>query len=518
MDWGSTALASEGIAVRRQTWTLPGWLRGLLAVGLAAGALALLGLGLTQTRSSVAVEVDGQPFQVYTHATTVRAALEHAGLELAPEDRVLPGIEAPLQANTIVRVQRARPVTLRADGQIRDLRTHATTTGELLAEAGVPAGPGDEIWLDGRLVGAGTPLRGVALPARQPSHRGGPRPAAYPTQAVAPQIVLRRAATLILDDDGVTTTLHTTAATVGQILQAQGVTLFLGDLVTPGLEERIVPRMTVTIDRSIPVEIRVDGHTIRTRTRAENVAGALGQEAIALVGQDTVEPGLDQAIRPHLAIRITRVREDLAVEFEPIPFDTVWVADPEVEIDTGRLVQEGETGVTKRRFRVAYKDGQAVARILEDVWIEQAPITHTLAYGTKIVVRTLDAPEGSIEYWRKMRVYTTSYTAASSGKPRTHPRYGYTRLGWKLTKGIVAVDPEVIPLKTRMYVPGYGFARAGDTGGGIKGKFVDLGFEDGKYQSWHWWTDIYLLTPVPPRSEIRWVLPNWPRFPDRKRR
>ena len=52
-----------------------------------------------------------------------------------------------------------------------------------------------------------------------------------------------------------------------------------------------------------------------------------------------------------------------------------------------------------------------------------------------------------------------------------------------------------------MYVPGYGLARAGDTGGGVKGKFVDLGFSDDDYQSWHWWTDIYLLTPVPPRSQ-----------------
>jgi hypothetical protein len=69
-----------------------------------------------------------------------------------------------------------------------------------------------------------------------------------------------------------------------------------------------------------------------------------------------------------------------------------------------------------------------------------------------------------------------------------------------------------------MYVPGYGLARAGDTGGGVKGKFVDLGFSDDDYESWHWWTDIYLLIPVPSRARIRWVLPDWPRYPDRRRR
>ena len=54
--------------------------------------------------------------------------------------------------------------------------------------------------------------------------------------------------------------------------------------------------------------------------------------------------------------------------------------------------------------------------------------------------------------------------------------------------------------------------------GGVKGKFVDLGFDQDNYESWHWWTDVYILTPVPPRDEIRWVLPDWPRYPDRKRR
>ena len=67
-------------------------------------------------------------------------------------------------------------------------------------------------------------------------------------------------------------------------------------------------------------------------------------------------------------------------------------------------------------------------------------------------------------------------------------------------------------------LPGYGHARAADTGGGVKGKFVDLGYEDHNYQSWHWWSDIYLTTPVPPPEKIRWVLPDWPKYPDRKHR
>ena len=512
-------MASETITARRLIQNVPHWLQGLLLLVLVAGALSLLGMGMVQTGSPLVVDVDGQRRELRTHAATVGEALRRIGQEVYPEDRVTPDMAAPLEPGMVIEVQCARPVHLHADGESQQVRTLVTTVGQVLAEAGLRVGPADEVWLDGRLVELSASLWGGEPAAQQMggSRGGGGDPARNPASA-PPVVTIRRAASVTLDDDGTTTTLHTTAETVGQVLQEHGVFLYLGDEVEPGLQDRVVPGGIVTIRRSMPVQIEADGHVIRTRTRAETVAGALGQEGVALVGRDRVEPGLSTPIRSGMNIQVVRVREELVVEFEPIPFETEWVPDPEVEIDNIRLAREGQIGLTKRRFRVAYEDGQEVERFLEDSWAEQAPITKTMAYGTKIVIRTMDTPDGPIEYWRKMRVYTTAYTAATCGKSRDHPRYGYTRLGWWLTKGVVAVDPDVIPLKTEMYVPGYGHARAGDTGGGVKGKFVDLGYDEGEYQSWHWWTDIYLLTPVPPSHKIRWILPDLPKFPDRKRR
>ena len=85
--------------------------------------------------------------------------------------------------------------------------------------------------------------------------------------------------------------------------------------------------------------------------------------------------------------------------------------------------------------------------------------------------------------------------AASSGKPATSPSYGITASGVPVTRGIVAVDPTVIPLGTRLYIPGYGFAVAGDTGGGIKGNMIDLGYPDGVAVDWNTgWTDVFILS------------------------
>jgi 3D (Asp-Asp-Asp) domain-containing protein len=51
---------------------------------------------------------------------------------------------------------------------------------------------------------------------------------------------------------------------------------------------------------------------------------------------------------------------------------------------------------------------------------------------------------------------------------------GRTASGLPVGKGVVAVDPNVIPLGTPMYVPGYGKSVAADVGWAIKGRIIDL--------------------------------------------
>ena len=103
---------------------------------------------------------------------------------------------------------------------------------------------------------------------------------------------------------------------------------------------------------------------------------------------------------------------------------------------------------------------------------------------------------GDIQAVGKSRMWATGCNGESSGKPPTHPDYGITYSGLPLTRGLVAVDPKVIPLGTRLFVPGYGFALAADTGGGIIGDMIDLGYPDGVEVDWYTgWADVFILIP-----------------------
>ncbi len=483
---------------------------------LASVALAVVmiwNFGATARR--VVVQVDGYADQVTTHRTTVADLLDELGLALDAADWVVPPLTQTLASDMTISVTRARPILLSADGQERLIYVHADRVGDIWAVAGVTPQPNDERDLDGASATDDTPLPPPATITSSPRFRAG-RP--WQDKMPAPvALTLHRALALTVSDQGVPISFMTTAPTVGEALHREQFALYLGDVVRPSLGSPMRAGLHVFIERSQPISISADGVTLKTRTRQATVGAALAEQGILLTGLDQVEPALTTPLVANLAIRIVRVREELVIEQQIVSFTSLWVGDPNLDIDLRRVQTAGQEGIQRQRYRVRYEENVETARALEDDWIAQEPITRVIAYGQRITPQTLETPDGPITYWRKMRVYTTSYTAASAGVPRSAPYYGRTRIGLPLQTGIVAVDPTVIPLRSWLYVPGYGKAIAGDTGGGVKGKFVDLGYSEGEYKSWHWWTDVYLLWPPPPTYQIRWVLPDWPKYPDRKR-
>jgi 3D (Asp-Asp-Asp) domain-containing protein len=99
-------------------------------------------------------------------------------------------------------------------------------------------------------------------------------------------------------------------------------------------------------------------------------------------------------------------------------------------------------------------------------------IGQKLSIGSTAAATSAPAPTNEKSVSKEITVKSTAYTAYCSGCS------GVTATGINLKKNpnakVIAVDPKVIPLGTKVYVEGYGEAVAGDTGGAIKGNKIDV--------------------------------------------
>jgi uncharacterized protein YabE (DUF348 family) len=498
-------LASGRSAARVPLAAILAWLiAGFILLAVSAAALLVSG----RIGTPVTITVDGYTQTTRTTQPDVASLLADLGLTLRPDDRLSPSPETHISPGLAVAIARARPALVDADGRLHEVYLQGSTAADVLAKAGVRIGKRDEVWLDGVQVAPDTMLPQPVRPEDVPRFAGSHAWSGKNPMPVRLHIV--RAVPMVVDDGSVPYTIYTTASTVGEALLREQVSLYLGDHVQPSLGSRVSSGLHVSIERSKPVLVTADGRTTHTRTRGKTVGGTLMDLGILVTDSDRVTPPLDQPVVEQQQIRVVRISHVTLVERAPIPYESILVPDDNLEIDTQRLAQAGVNGEHRKRFKVITEDGTEVSRTLVDEWVAAEPVTRMVAYGRKIVPRTLETPDGPVTYWRKIRMYSTSYSPARSGTPKSAPWYGRTRIGLQLRKGIVAVDPKVIPLQSWVYVPNYGKAIAGDTGGGVKGKWIDMGFDDFNYEGWHWWTDVYVLDPPPAASKIMWVLPNYP--------
>jgi 3D (Asp-Asp-Asp) domain-containing protein len=263
-----------------------------------------------------------------------------------------------------------------------------------------------------------------------------------------------------------------------------------------------VAGLRIVIDRSRPMTISIDGSVIETRVNGATVGEALAEVGVVLSGLDYAIPAESTEILPGLSVRVIRVTEEFSTEEETVPYDVVYQADNTLELDRRAVLQAGQSGLFQRTFRVRYENGIEVSREIEQETTVRYPQNHIVGYGTQVVIRSIDTPEGTLQYWRKLSMYATSYYPAEFGDGDA-----YTSIGEVLTKGIIAIDPHIIQYRTNLYVPGYGTGVAADTGGPRSTPYwIDLGYDNDNFIGWSGWSDVYVLLPVP--GTINYLLPE----------
>lgn len=236
------------------------------------------------------------------------------------------------------------------------------------------------------------------------------------------------------------------------------------------------------------VEVKLDNETIPLTSNAPTVEALLGELSIELPGELLIDPPLDSALKDGMTVALPGLTVTRGVSERVIPAETQFEERFHIGQESCRIEDAGQDGLLRTTCTIFYSNGQEVGRRQRDEVLRRMEPKLVAVYKQcsaeeygPSVDQILDerAKPGTYPVPPKnyRKCVTMSSTAYEPG-PRSCGRHadGFTSIGLKAGYGVVAIDPDVIPYGTRLYVEDYGFAVAGDTGGAINGKRIDLGF------------------------------------------
>ena len=224
--------------------------------------------------------------------------------------------------------------------------------------------------------------------------------------------------------------------------------------------------------------IIVDGNIIPIEYNKNKVLKDILQEnSISLNEDDIVYADLDKPIKPNSKIKIVRVDKIKSKAASKTDFRPTW----------HKIYNSNLRKVELQKGIVKYTDSD-ITQVFHDSKLESIVYDKQLSYSISFYRLLLLDKNNNVEKIydlskaRRMKMIATAYYP---GDPLAWRDGTITFLGQKMQRGIVAVDPKVIPLRTRLYISGYGYGYAGDTGSAIKGDRIDLGVNNAQEEkSW----------------------------------
>ncbi|EIM5651374.1 resuscitation-promoting factor [Listeria monocytogenes] len=347
-------------------------------------------------------------------------------------------------------------ITIVNAGEKIESRTHAKTVSEALDEAGIKVSERDEI-APGKNAEIKDGMEIKYLPARQ----------------------------ITINDNGTKKDVWSTKANVADLLKDENITTRPQDVLNVALDTKLKDGLKVNIDRAIQLSLQNGTKKDTVWTTKTKVSDLLAEKNIKLDQDDRVSPAKDSNLKEKMTVEVTYVNSKAEKKNEQVKFETVYKEDDSLNKGVEKVVQEGKNGEKVVEYKVTFENGKEKKR---DVIKENVTSNKT----DKVVVR------GTKEKVVATQVSNSSSSASSSSssggktyrmESTAYSGGGITAYGINLSANpglkVIAVDPRVIPLGSKVWVEGYGEAIAGDTGGVIKGNIVDVYFPN-ESQCYSW--------------------------------
>ena len=278
----------------------------------------------------------------------------------------------------------------------------------------------------------------------------------------------------MLVDDGRETSTTTSAATVGAFLHERRVAVRRGDFVSAPLGAPLIEGMQIVRRGGVPVTLVIGRSRRIVRSGAATVGELLVDQHVRVAATDVVEPESAGSVPARGLVRVIRIERWTSHVAERLRPALQQHYSRTLALGTTRTISVGRPGVRVATLRFVRRNGVVASKTLVSYRIVRAAkpriVVHGLANESALEHLASQGFTGALRFaGAALHVIATAYTAGCYGCS------GITKSGVRAGHGIIAVDPRFIPLGTRLFVPGYGRAIAGDTGGAIVGNRVDLG-------------------------------------------
>ena len=285
-----------------------------------------------------------------------------------------------------------------------------------------------------------------------------------------------------LNIDGKVIQMVSYSKTVKELIETEKIGIDKGAYISVPLSTKIKNNIKITIKNPKNYTLDVNGVLTKITSAHTRVDEILKDADLKLDKLDYTFPQKTKEIGPNTTIELYRVKEIIETKDNPIPYNEQVTMNKNLDRGVIKVVQEGQNGVRRSQIKVKYINNVLVSSVVIKDEVIKEPTSRIVEKGSKVLA--VATSRGDARYRKVITMNASAYDLSyqSTGKRPGDRSYGITASGTKARPGVVAVDPRVIPLGTRLYIESldsrqdYGFAIAEDKGGAIKGNKIDLFF------------------------------------------